>query len=1189
MSHRSDAEIVRTTHNTARFFTETRHVAWVLLAATFAWGILGYRAMPQRKDPDVAPRQALAIVPWPGASAEQVEELVTRKVEQHIAENPHIEKLTSNTRTGVAYVEVELTEDVKAKDRGKEFDDIKLKLDAIHDLPDGAGPIVFVKDFGDTATLLLTIASPRVTGVELALRAQSIRRAVLKARAGAGDGRACVVLGVPEAVPIRGAKIQLTRFAEFARERGAFTDTVLVDGPGFIGVDGRTAAGDDALKALVYEFVARRMQPAEIHPDVWSPIVIRDPETAEAKLAESAGDKYSYRQLDDFADLIKRTMLTLPEVGKVDVSGVLDERIYLDYSQERLAAYGVRPDDLAHALDARNITHRGGIFEAGDKSLRIDPSGEIGAEKEIGSVLLPVAGGGSVYLRDLADVFRAYDAPPRFMNFYGRMDADGRWLRTRAVTLSIQMRAGQQIAKFDRVVDAGLEDVKQRLPEDLEMARTSDQPQQVEESIHLFMSSLIEAVVLVVLISLVGFWEWRSALLMALSIPITLAMTFGILATLGIDLQQVSIASLIIALGLLVDDPVVAGDAIKRDLALGHPPVVSAWLGPTKLATAILYATITNIAAYLPFLLIKGDTGNFLYSLPVVIGASLLASRVVSMTFIPLLGYYLLKPKAEKSVAERRASGFASFYYRVGRYAIEHRWKALAASLVVLAAGLLLGGQLKAQFFPKDLSYLSYVDVWLPEGAPLSATREAATLSESVIRDVASAYPHGPVLSSMTTFVGGGAPRFWTSVVPEQNQANYAQIVIKVNDNRVTQHLIAPLQHALSEKVPGAIVDVRQLETGAPVGIPIAVRLSGEDIPTLRRLAVRTKDVFRADADAERVRDDWGAETFGVKLLVDADRANLAGLTNRDIAASTAAMNGTRVAVLREGDKQIPVVARLAMDERASLGALRNLYVHSQHGENSAPLEQVSRLDYGVATEHIQRRNQFRTITVQAFPRSGVLSSEVLKRAMPELARLQAELPPGYKMEIGGEHEEQVKGFKDLARVMLLSVLAIFLALVIQFKHAFKPVIVFAAIPFGMVGALFGLWVMGMPFGFMGFLGVASLVGVIVSHVIVLFDFIEEARERGEALEDALLDAGIVRLRPVLITVGATVIALVPLAMHGGPLWEPMCYAQMGGLTFATFVTLLLVPVLYAIAVLDLKLVRWNTPAALPIEERKAS
>jgi len=288
-------------------------------------------------------------------------------------------------------------------------------------------------------------------------------------------------------------------------------------------------------------------------------------------------------------------------------------------------------------------------------------------------------------------------------------------------------------------------------------------------------------------------------------------------------------------------------------------------------------------------------------------------------------------------------------------------------------------------------------------------------------------------------------------------------------------------------------------------------------------------------------------------------------------------VNGYQVTTLREGDKQIPVVTRLRMEERARLNDINDLYVYSNTGTQKVPMRQISQVEYSLRSEVIRRRNQFRTITVSASPAEGVLGSEIMEGIRPRLREVAESLPPGYRLEIGGEEEKQVESFGDLVVVLAISVVAIFLALAFQFKNAIKPFIVFAAVPYGAVGALAALWIMGSPFGFMGFLGVVSLVGVIVSHIIVLFDFIEEKHAEGEPFEQAVLDAGIMRLRPVMITVGATVIALFPLAAHGGPLWEPMCYAQIGGLTAATFITLLLVPVIYAVCVLDLKIVKWET------------
>ncbi|MGE0126859.1 MAG: efflux RND transporter permease subunit [Blastocatellales bacterium] len=1181
--------VTETRQNTAKFFTEQRQLSWVLLIVTLLWGAYAYSAMPKRKDPEVKVRKALAVCVWPGASAEEVEQQVTRKIEEKMAQNSRVETVESISRSNVSVVYLALDEQVV--DIGKELDDIRLKLDSIRDLPQGAGPIEFVKDFGDTAALMLTVASPKAPDVAIKSQAQAVKRAIEQARSQtmSGGARSTLVIGLPLSLTERQRQWARDDLARQVKNQGLARQPIPLDGQGFIGLDLPGEVDDKTILASARKFIEESLQATGFQVEIRQPVVIRDVSETEAQLRAVAGDQYSYRELDDYTDLIMRTLQTVPMVSKVARYGVLKESVYIEYSQERLASFGLQPSKLAELLRSRNITLPGGQLEVEGKNLGINPSGVFKNEREIGDVMVTTSPTGSpVYLRDMAEISRGYENPPRYLNFYDYRDAQGQWQRSRAITLSVQMRQGEQIAKFGVAVDEALAGLKSILPDDLILARTSDQPLQVEENIALFTRSLIEAIFLVVLVALIGFREWRSALLVALSIPITLAMTFGMMHTLGVDLQQVSIASLILALGLLVDDPVVASDAIKREMAGGRPISVAAWLGPSKLAEAILYATITNIVAYLPLLLVGGSSGAFIWSLPVVITCSLIASRIVSMTFIPFLAFYLLRPskRREPTIAEMRTRGFAGLYYKVGLWALNHRWKTLAASLVFLLAGGVFVLQLRTEFFPKDLSYLSYLNVWLPEDAPLSATNDAGAKAEAVIREVTEAYGKQhpgkdgkpkEVLQSLTSFVGGGGPRFWFSAAPESRQLNYAQIIIQLKDKRDTGKLVAPLQEALSAKVPGARIDVRQLETGRAIDSPIETRISGLDMGELRKLAEQVKEIYRAVPEADRVRDDWGAESFVANLQVEQDRANLAGLSNLDVAASSAVgISGYNVTDLREGEQQIPVVVRLRVDERAKLSDVQNLYVYALQSTAKAPLRQISEVDYQLQSEKIRRRNQFRTITVSCFPVPGALPSQVFNAARARLEEFERALPPGYKMNNGGEREQRLKGFRDLSVVMVVSVLAIFLALVVQFKHAIKPLLVFSAIPFGMVGAFAALAMMGAPFGFIAFLGIASLIGVIVSHVIVLFDFVEEKREEGEPLREALLDAGIARLRPVMITVGATIFGLVPLAMNGGPLWEALCYAQIGGLLLANYVTKLLVPALYAIFVLDLKLIKWH-------------
>ncbi len=1173
---------VESQQNTARFFTEQRHISWVVLLAVIAWGFWGYASMPKRKDPDVPVRVAVALTPWPGASAEKVEELVTRKIESRIAENSKIKKIESTSRTGLSVVNFELVEGLK--ETGKELDDIRLRLEDIRDLPSGAGPINFVKDFGDTAALMLTVASPKVDETELEIRATAIAKAIAGVRGESAEGRVTLVAALPSSIDSRAIARAVHAVSGLLVERGIAADVRPVSGSGFAALDFASSSSDAEILAAAQAIQEERQPSSQAHQDAWPLVLVRDPAETRERLAAVAGDKYSYRDLDEYTELLQRSLQTIPIVSKVTRSGVLEERVYLEYSQQRLAHYGIKGADIDQLLQARNIIMSGGVLEIGDRNLAIDTSGELTSEHEIGDVIVAKSDAGSpVYLRDLVDITRAYESPATYLNTFTWQDAEGRWQRSRAVTLSIQMRSGKQIAEFGEAVDAKLAEVRERLPRDLVVVRTSDQPLQVTENLDLFMKSLYEAIALVVLIALIGFWEWRSAALMALSIPITLAMTFGMMWIVGIDLQQVSIASLIIALGLLVDDPVVAGDAIKRELNEGKPRLLAAWVGPTKLATAILFATITNIVAYLPLLMISGDSGKFIYSLPVVLACSLVASRIASMTFVPLLGYYLLRPS--KTVApsrtEMRQGGFAGWYFRVGTWAIEHRWAVLVGSFVFLAAGGAIGTNIRQSFFPKDYAYLATIDVWLPEGSPLGATIKAARRSETVILEKAG---HGE-LERLTTFVGGGAPRFWYSVSPELQQLNYAQIILQVKDKHHIHHLLPELQHALAAEVPGARIDVKPLEIGAPVGAPVGVRVSGEDETVLREVAEDLKAVLRSIPLAERVRDDWGAESFALRLAIDPDRANFAGVTNYDVAsASAAAISGRMVTSIREGDTQIPVIARVRPEERARVSDVQNLYVGNSSDDRRIPLGQLSKLTYGLETEKIRRRNQFRTITVSAFVREGRLASEVMNEARERIEAIAAALPPGYRLEIGGEEEEQVKSFAEMKVVMAVSIACIYMALVLQFRNAVKPLLVFAAVPYGLVGVVIALVVMDAPFGFMAFLGVVSLIGVIVSHIIVLFDFIEEMRAEGESLEVALLDAGIVRLRPVLITVGATVLGLFPLASHGGPLWEPLCYVQIGGLTLASIVTLLMVPVIYATCVLDLRILDWpgvgDAPAA---------
>ena len=1201
---------------TSQFFVYKRPVAWTLLVATLAWGYFAYRAMPQRHDPIIPIRIATVVTIYPGADAEKVEQEVTRKIEKQMALCEHVEKVRSLSRQNLSVVFVDLFDRVKNPEQV--WHDLQGRLGSMTDLPSVAGrPVVpqLNKDFGETVAMMLTISSPKVSDFEIGQRARSIREVVGDFRRGRPApfrrDRLTAVLVYPNTVG-RSYVVWLGHsLLQRLTERGLIEDGHVIEAPSTGCLDFQLLAGkrDDELIRAALLWERDTIGTGMSHPDMWKGTIVRDLADLETKMGANRRDpldrpdRYSYRELRHFADAIRDRLKQFPTVGKIDEIGTQEEAIYLYYSSRRFSGLDLSPQTVAARLQRRNINLPGGRLETPQQTLAVQPSGEFKSEQELGEVTIDAQGGHPTYLRDLVDIVRGYEDPPGVMNFRSvKVDGDDpperklpgeltlgvlgegdgncplprntRLQTTRAITLSVRQIKGTQIDAFARDVQAALDALKGVLPSDLQIERTHNEPVEVEEKVRQFDQNLIEAVVIVVLVAML-FMEWRSALLVAVSIPLTCAMTLGACQLLGIDLQQVSIAAMIIALGLLVDDPVVAGDAINRELAHGQPRDVAAWLGPQKLARAILYATVTNCAAFLPLLLVQGKTGEFIYSLPVVVTISLISSRIVSMTFMPLLGYYVLRGQKGMESAET-AKGWTALvargYRRFAGWCLTHKAVTLSTCFLALCGGAALLPYLGTAFFPKDLHGVFSVNVFLAEGSPIRQTRAEAL---KVIRAIEEL--EGDKVRSYTTFVGQGGPRFWLSIVPEQRADNYAQILVHTHNSRDTAPLVARLKRELPPAVAAARVTIEQLETGPPIGVPVQIRLFGDDIETLRKMAAETKQELRRIPGVDNIHDDWDVESFQIPVTIKTDKANLAGITNEDVAMLLqTSLSGVTLTNLREQDRLVPITFRLRSDERARIEEIADLDVVSSATNARVPISQIVDFSMKLVSPKIWRRDHQRCITVKCDTSAGVLASGVVRQIEPRLTAASRSWPPGCRYQFGGEYEEQRKGFDSVGLALLASLAGIYLALVFQFNSVTKPLVVFAGVPFGMVGGMMGLFPFGTPFGFMAFLGVASLAGVIVSHVIVLFDYIEEACERGEPLRKAVIDSGLVRLRPVLVTVLATVGGLVPLAIEGGPLWEPMCYVQIAGLLLATVVTLGIVPVVYVLFVENLKLIRWE-------------
>lgn len=1199
----------------SQYFVYKRPIAFILLVFTLVAGYAAFRVMPQRQDPVIQIRSGLVMTNYPGADPIEVEQEVSRRIEKKLAENPAVEHVRSTNRQGLSAVFVDLYDTTKNAEAI--WQDLDNKLASMTDLPTVGGVMVkpfLDKDFGDTVAVMLTIASPPVSDLEVHHRALTIAQKIQEERSRRSapfqTRRVSSVIVHPTAVdPVLIQRLG-THCLKSLEAQGLAADGISFNLLGTAVIDFQLTDGTE-LSQLTQALAPWKDARAILrHPDVWPGVVVQDPGELETQFKEQCQSqpggiaRYSYEELRKFADVVQDRLRQSTKIGKIEQLGVVGERIDLYFSNQRLTPYGLDLMQLAQSLQRRNASLAGGTVELPQQNLAVKPSGKLESEQEVGDIVVDVLDGSPLYLRELVDIARGYEDSPRILNFETKKfpvetpptsmspppvpnashdkvdshaaDGESRLWTQRAITLAVRQVKGTQIADFSQEIDRRLESLQGVIPDDLWIERTSDEPERVHYKIHEFIECLLEAIVIVVVVSLI-FMEWRSALIIALSIPITLAMTFLICAVLGVDLQQISIAALIIALGLLVDDPVVAGDAINRELAHGVPRDVAAWLGPQKLSRAILYATVTNCAAFVPLLVVSGVVGEFIWSLPVVVTASLVASRIVSMTFIPYLGYYLLKGQhgMEAGLSEDgKGSRFARIYNGFSEACMNHKWASLTVCFLLLGTGISLLPLIGTNFFPKDLHSAFTVNVYMPEGTSIRATQAEVLRTINKIDAII-----GPEVEGYTTFVGAGGPRFWISIVPEQPASSYAQIMVHTRNKRKTFAVAENLKRELPSNMEVARVHIEALESGPPIGIPVQFRLLGSDIATLRRLGEEVKSFMRDVPGTGNVQDDWDPEYLRIGLKVDPDRANVSGISHEDIGQlMSTALSGYTATSIREGDHSIPIAFRLRPEERADIEALQAMSVIGSQTGARVPLMQVSSFSPELIPPKIGRRDNERCLTVKCDVAPGLLASDVYASVEAKLAESTKSWPPGYRFQIGGEKEEQSKGFGSLLVAMIVSTLAIYLALILQFNSLTKPLVVFAAVPFGMVGGLMGLIVFGVPLGFFALLGVSSLIGVIISHVIVLFEYIEEAHERGESLHRAVIDAALVRLRPVLVTVLATVGGLIPLAVKGGPLWEPLCYVQIMGLLIATLVTKVVVPVFYVLFVEDFKLIKWNKP-----------
>lgn len=924
---------------------------------------------------------------------------------------------------------------------------------------------------------------------------------------------------------------------------------------------------------------------------------------------------YTPRQLEIIADRLKQRIALMPGVARAELHGVRQEAIYVETSRGNWANLDATTANLQLVLAARNISSSGGSIDTELSRFGVQPSGEFDAVAQIETLVVGRDDSGApVYLKDLGiHVRRDYEDPPVTLTRYG--NAEG---TAPCVIVSFTMKDGVKVTDLGR--DARnliqrLQTQDKTIPPGVAVEVVFDESVFVGKKIAEFTRNMAQAVVIVVLVALLlsGF---RSAVVMATAIPLIIVIAIGISASLGIALEQMSIASLIISLGMLVDNAVVVCDNVRRLQQEGYRRVESVVKGVQQIMFPILMGTLTTVFAFLPLAFcLTGAKQEYVFSLPVVVSITLLTSWVVALTVTPLMAYWIIRPRrdgqphqapavwlAQRLVRRFRRGGpskprltVAVGYERIIGFILKHKPAAIAVIVALLVGVIML--PVGTQFFPSDNREFFYVDLWLPEGSSLAATDSVTCQVEHLIRSLSQTEVDGTVrqrLARLYSSVGSSGPRFALGVDPHPPAANYAQIIVQTTDPSVTAQYVADIRAAAAREVAGARVIPRKLILGPPIVAPLAIRVYGTgfakpgfaDQAELRRQAQRIRAVFEGMDDVWDVHDVWGELGYQVDVNLVEEKAKLAGVTHATVARTmNAYFTGQYLTNFREGDHRVPIYFRLPPDERGQIHDPRSIFVEGAAGK--VPLDAVAEVRLRRKTTRIERREMNRMIEVRARVESGVLANDKLAEAMPALRQVEATMPNGYSVEIGGEQEETDESAGEVSHAMMVGLMLIVLVLIVQYNSFVKPMVILMTVPMGALGAIFGLWLTGNALGFMPMLGLVSLAGIVVNSAILYLEFAEGlVRERlasgeglagpgekscngltREAFHQCLAEAGKIRLLPIFLTVSTTIGGLFPLALFGGPMWEGMAWLLIFGLAVATLLTLLVLPAIYAVFV----------------------
>jgi multidrug efflux pump len=852
-------------------------------------------------------------------------------------------------------------------------------------------------------------------------------------------------------------------------------------------------------------------------------------------------DGFTQRELRDYVEDIRSKLLLVPDVSKIEMLGAQDEVIFIEFSKRQLATLGIDRSALIAALQAQNIVRPSGAIQTGTERISLRVSGGFQTEQDIANINF-AAGGRMLRLSDIAQVRRGYSDPPQPLF---RINGEP------AIGLAIAMREGGDILALGRNIKQAMDRITADLPIGIEPSLVADQAVVVHKAIGEFMTSLLQAIAIILVVSFISLGV-RPGLIIALAIPLTLAIVFPIMQIARIDMQRISLGALIIALALLVDDAMTTTDATLNRLAQGDSKVEAATYAYRSHAFAMLAGTLVTIAGFIPVGFAASSAGEYTFSLFAVVTIALLVSWLVAVIFTPLLGAVILVPPRQKSDA---APGrIFSLYRDFLSFAMRAKWLTILVSLALFIASLLAMPLLPRQFFPSSDRPELLVDLSLPQNASIYA-------SETAAKRLDAALTGDPDVARWSTYVGRGAIRFYLPLNVQLPNDFFTQAVVVAKDVAARERLHAKLEKHLAEEFPNAVSFVAPLELGPPVGWPVQYRVSGPDVERVREIALKVAQIVAADPMARQVNFDWMEPDRKVRIRVDQDEARLLGLSSQAIASVlNTVISGTPITQVRDDIYLVNVVARAIDEQRVSLDGLRTLQVPLPGGQ-TVPLSQFASFEYEQEFPLIWRRDRVPTLTVQAAIAGGTLPETVVDSLSPAIENLRKTLPASYNVVVGGTVEESTKSQASVMAVVPLMLLAMFTILMVQLRSFARLFMVACVAPLGLIGVVAALLLSNRPLGFVAILGVLALLGMISKNAVILISQIDAERAQGKSPWDAAVDASSSRFRPIMLTAVSTVLGMIPIAPT--VFWGPMAFAIMGGLLVATMLTLVLLPTLY--------------------------